>query len=231
MTILTPTAASGARSVPEEMTYVDPARQVVPDERAEVLAGTGLNGPFVADLLSDVLAHERCGAQLYRSIAQRTNNPVLKKQYEHFGNQTVEHVEILEQLVARLGGDPGYVSPAARTTTKAGTGLLESTFLLTGSVDLMTQELVMLDAVLLAEAKDHANWSGLAQLTASLPDGDVRDAFTDAVEKVEPQEDEHLNWASDTRAKMISAQATSRSVRIVGETADKVVANIRSWLD
>jgi ferritin-like metal-binding protein YciE len=136
------------------MTYVEPARTMTPEENEAFLPDAGLNGPFVADLLSDMLAHERCGAQLYRSVSQRTNSPVLRERYDRFGNETVEHVEILEGLVTQLGGDPGYVSPAARTTEKAGMGLLESTFLLSVSVDLMTQELVMLDAVLLAEAKD-----------------------------------------------------------------------------
>jgi len=153
MPTLIPTAAAGARSKPEDMTYVDPARTMRPDEDEAFLADTGLNGPFVADLLSDMLAHERCGAQLYRSVADRTNNPVLRERYKHFGDETVEHVESLEGLIAGLGGDPRYISPAARLTEKAGIGLLESTFLLAGSVDLMSQELVMLDAVLLAEAK------------------------------------------------------------------------------
>src|ERR687892_2860353 len=104
MPTLIPTAATGAVSKPQEMTYVDPARTMTPDEDEAFLEGTGLNGPFVADLLSDMLAHERCGAQLYRSVAERTNNPVLKRQYKHFGDETTEHVEILETLIAQLGG-------------------------------------------------------------------------------------------------------------------------------
>jgi hypothetical protein len=88
MPTLIPTAATGARSVPETMTVVDPARTLPPDEQQGFLAGTELNGPFVADLLSDMLAHERCGAQLYRSVAQRTNNPVLEERYKHFGEET-----------------------------------------------------------------------------------------------------------------------------------------------
>ena len=231
MPILTPTAATGARSAPAEMTYIDPARTMPPDEQKAFLADTDLNGPFVADLLSDMLAHERCGAQLYRSLAGRTNNPILKHRYEHFGEETTEHVEILEQLIGHLGGDPKYVSPSARATTKAGTGLLESTFLLTGSVDLVTQELVMLDAVLLAEAKDHANWECLAGLAETLPEGDIRTAFVDAVEQVRPQEDEHFNWASDMRCKMISAQATSSTLQAAGETVEMVIARVKSWLD
>src|SRR4029453_16094141 len=206
MPTLIPTAATGARSVPEAMTVVDPARTLPPDEQQGFLAGTELNGPFVADLLSDMLAHERCGAQLYRSVAQRTNNPVLEERYMHFGAETVEHVVVLERLIAELGGDPGYVSPAARATEKAGTALLESTFLLAGSVDLMTLELVMLDAVLLAEVKDHANWSSLAAMVEDLPAGEVRESLDAAVDEIEVQEDEHLRWAQDTRCRMISLQ-------------------------
>jgi ferritin-like metal-binding protein YciE len=231
MPILTPTADNGARTVPAEMTYVNPVSLMPADEHKAFLADTKLNGPFVADLLSDMAAHERCGAQLYRSLAGRTNNPLLKKQYEHFGKETATHVTVLETLVERLGGDPMYVSPAARASTKAGTGLLESTFLLTGSVDLMTQELVMLDAVLLAEAKDHANWGCLAALVETLPEGEVRDAFTEAVDAVLPQEDEHFGWAADTRCKMISAQATSRATQVVGEAAETIVSRVKNWLE
>jgi ferritin-like metal-binding protein YciE len=231
MPTLTPTAATGARSRPAEMTYVDPARQVTPDEMNDFLAGTGLNGPFVADLLSDMLAHERCGAHLYAAVAQRTNNPLLKKRYEHFGEETIQHVEILEQLITRLGGDPMYVSPQARATHVADGKLVESTFMLAGSVDLMTQEMVMLDAVLLAEAKDHANWSCLSKLVEKVPEGEVRDALQEACGQVEPQEDEHLGWATDMRCKMVSAQATSRTMQVMGAKAEELVAAIKSWLD
>ncbi len=231
MPILTPTAATGARSAPQPMTYVDPARAMLPNEARAFLEGTELNGPFVADLLSDMLAHERCGTQLYRSVAGRTHNPVLKQGYEQFGTETVEHVEALEGLIGELGGDAGYVSPAARATEKAGTGLLESTFLLAGSVDPMTLELVMLDAVLLAEAKDHANWSCLAGLAEDLPAGDTRTALQAAVEEIEVQEDEHLRWAQDMRCRMISLQATSGPVTSLSMKAEEMAARVKSLFD
>src|SRR5918994_4952790 len=228
MPTITPTAATGARSVPQEMTVVDPARTLAAEEKAAFLEGTGLNGPFVADLLSDMLAHERCGAHLYRSVQQRTNNPVLEERYRHFGEETVQHVAILEQLITELGGDPAYVSPGARATEKAGTGLLESTFLLGGSVDLLTQEQVMLDAVLLAEAKDHANWSCLAAMVEDLPEGDAREALEAAVEEVEVHEDEHLRWAQDTRCRMISLQATSGPTSSLSMKTEEIIARIRN---
>jgi rubrerythrin len=231
MAILEPTATTGARAAPNAMTYVDPARVVLPDEKDAFLADTTLNGPFVADLLSDMLAHERSGARLYRSVAGRTNNPVLKQRYQHFGNETVEHVEILQSLITELGGDPGYVSPAARATEKSGTALLESTFLLAGSIDLLTQELVMLDAVLLAEAKDHANWSCLAAMVEDLPGGDERDALQWAVDDVEVQEHEHLQWARDMRCRMISLQSRSGPTSTLSMKAEEIVSRIKGLFD
>jgi rubrerythrin len=231
MAILEPTAMTGARAAPNAMTYVDPARVVLHYEKDAFLAGTTLNGPFVADLLSDMLAHERSGARLYRSVAGRTNNPVLKQRYQHFGNETVEHVEILQSLITELGGDPGYVSPAARATEKSGTALLESTFLLAGSIDLLTQELVMLDAVLLAEAKDHANWSCLAAMVEDLPGGDERDALQLAVDDVEVQEDEHLQWARDMRCSMISLQSRSGPTSTLSMKAEEIVSRIKGLFD
>jgi hypothetical protein len=227
MPTLIPTVATGARAEPAGLTHVDPARLMLPSEKEEFLAGSGLNGPFVADLLSDMTAHERGGAALYRSVGGRTHNPVLKQKYTHFENQTVEHVEVLESLITRLGGDPGYVSPSARATERAGLNLIESTFLLGGSVDLMTQELVMLDAVLLAEAKDHANWSGLSQLVTAFPEGEIRDAVREAVDRVEPEEDEHVGWAQDMRSKLISAQVQSGAMRTVAAKAEEMVARIQ----
>ncbi|MDD9368591.1 MAG: hypothetical protein PV358_00605 [Acidimicrobiales bacterium] len=231
MPVLTPTAATGARSTPQEMTYVDPARTMLPEEKDAFLADTDLNGGFVADLLSDMLAHERCGAQLYRSVAGRTHNPMLQRKYEEFGEETVTHVGILEDLIDGLGGDPGYVSPAARASEKSGMGLLESTFLLGGSVDLMTQELVMLDAVLLGEAKDHANWACLSALTDELPTGDVRAAFEAAVGQVEAQEDKHLEWAQSMRCRMISMQAKSSAMQTMGAKAEELMARIKGMFD
>jgi hypothetical protein len=160
-------------------------------------------------------------------VGDRTNNPVLKQQYTHFEHHTVEHVEVLETLISRLGGDPGYVSPSARATEKAGLNLVESTFLLGGSVDLLTQELVMLDAVLLAEAKDHANWSGLSQLVDVMPEGEVRDAVREAAERVEPEEDEHIAWAQDMRTKLISVQVRSGPVQTMTAKAEEMVARIQ----
>jgi ferritin-like metal-binding protein YciE len=229
MPTLIPTAATGATAKPMPMSYVDPVLQQVEESLLEFMVGSGLDGPFMADLLSDMLSHERCGAALYRSVAGRTNNPVLRARYEEFGTETVEHIEILEELVASLGGNPGYVSPAARATEKTGSGLVEATFLLGGSLDLVTREQVMLEAVFLAEAKDQANWEGLARLAQAMQPGPEQESVTAATDRVKAQEDEHLLWAKETRAELVSLQAAG-AVSKPGATPRELIEQIEGLL-
>jgi rubrerythrin len=230
MAILTPTKATGATSQPMPMLYVEPERQVTPEMLDLPFAGTGLNGAFLSDFLSAVLTHERCGRHLYRSCEGRSNNPMLQQKYREFGAQTERHVEILEQLIAGAGGNPAYVSAQARAIEGMDSKLLESTFMLDGSIDVMTAEMAMLDAVFVAESVDHANWQTLAQLTGELPEGSMRDAFRQAVDEVEQQEDEHLEWALGTRAHLTMLQARSDMLTTVGAKAEELVARVRNWV-
>jgi len=226
-----PTYEDGATTKLLPTLAVEPERAVDPDRFAELPSLDGVNGGFVADLLSDMTMHERCGHHLYKSVATRTHNPMLQRKYEEFGEETERHIEILQTLVGELGMSPAYVSPSARATEGTASKLLESTFLLSGSVDIMTQELVMLDAVLLAETRDHANWSGLADLVDAFPEGDGRDAVRRAVQQVEPEEDEHLEWAKTTRKTLISRQVKSTAMAKVATGAENLMARISSWLD
>jgi rubrerythrin len=229
MTILHPTKDKGATTKPMPMVYVEDAQQTTNEDLDALFEGTGLNGAFIADLLSGMLTHERCGRHLYRTVETRTNNPMLKSKYKEFGAETERHAEILEQLIAQTGGNPNYVSPQARAVQGMDTKLVESTFMLGGSLDMMTTEMAMLDAVFVAESVDHANWSTLSRLVDELPAGPIQDAFRQAVGEVEPQEDEHLSWAKETKAKMVSLQARSPVMATVGAKAEEIVAHIRGW--
>lgn len=228
-TTLMPTFDTGATARPGEVVRVDPRRSRDGDELAPALAAEGLNAPFIADILSAMLTHERCGRHLYRSVAGRTNNPMLKRKYEQFGNETEHHVEVLERLIVAGGGDPQYVSPAARAVEGTNTHLLQSTFLLSGSVDVMTQEMVMLDAVLMAEAMDHANWGTLTEMVPTLPEGPIRDAFLAAAQEVDADEDNHLAWARSTKTQMTLLQAQSSTMAKAGAVAEEMVERVKGW--
>ena len=229
MPVLTPTKANGATAKPNEVLYVDPACQVSDEALAEQMSVDNMNAAFMADLLSGMLAHERCGVHLYRAVATRSNNPMLKRRYEEFGQETLHHVEVLEQLITELGGDPNFVSPTARAVHGMDSNLVESTFMLNGALDVMTREMAMLDAVFLAESMDHANWQLLSQLVDRM-EGDTRDTFASAVEQVEGQEDEHLEWARTTKARLVMLQATGSMAETVGLATEELIARVRNWL-
>jgi len=230
MTTLIPTKTAGATAKPNDLLYVDPAAAVTDEDIAAQIAVDGLNTIFVADLLSAMLAHERCGAHLYRAVATRSNNPVLKRRYEEFGQETAHHVEILEALITETGGNPNYVSGTARAVEGMDSKLLESTYMLNGAVDLMTAELAMLDAVFLAESMDHANWHTLAELASKMPEGDIRTSVQAAVDEVERQEDEHLEWAKTTKARLAQVQAESSLTATLGLKAETMLARIQECI-
>jgi hypothetical protein len=158
MAVLTITKDRGGATKVSPALYAEATQQMTDETLAAFMPDSGMNGPFLADLMSGMLAHEQCGTHLYRSCEGRTNNPMLQRKYRELGAETERHVEILMGLIQAAGGHPGYVSPTARAVHGMDTKLVESTFALNGSLDLMTAEMAMLDAVFLAESMDHANW-------------------------------------------------------------------------
>lgn len=106
---------------------------------------------------------------------------------------------------------------------------LQATFLLSGSLDIMTQEMAMLDAVFLAESMDHANWELLGNLRDQMPDGDAKDAIAAAVSQAAPDEDEHLMWARTTKARMVSMQAQSSTATTAMMKTEELIATVRGW--
>jgi len=215
VTTLHPTKGTGAAAKPTAVTYVDPAHDAT--ATPPVQAPDGLDPDELTDLLSAMLTHERCGAHLYRSVATRTTNEDLRTTYQEFGAQTERHVAILEELVTELGGNPQYVSASARLTERAAAGLLESTFMLDGSAGQPDRELAMLEAVTLAEAKDHANWDFLVASIANLPDTREARALRAATEQVEPEEEQHLSWCRDTRAQLLRARLFTDDAVVTAE--------------
>jgi|1186.fasta_scaffold02399_2 rubrerythrin len=228
MTVITPTRSNGARSVPIEMTEVPPEATMPADVLSALAPDAGVNGQFLSDLLSGFLAHEQCGVHLYRTVAGATANPVLQGKYRQFLGQTEHHVEVLTQLITELGGDPLYVSPTARLVHGMNTYLLQSVVLAAGSADELPREMAMLEAVLLAETKDHADWAFLSALCDELPEGSSREAIRRAVEEVEPDEDEHVGWAKSTWNRMTQMQVSSSTMMKITDFAEKAFASVKN---
>ena len=198
MPTLTPTKADGATPKPDaDLVRRARGQMSTRDAGCTHAAGTGVDSVFVADLLSAMLAHERCGMHLYRSVAGRTTGRA-KKQYEEFGGRPSSTSKSSSDS-SRKRRQPDYVE-LPRLVRSRGHGHQHS------SVDVLPRGLDRPgnpgdgDARrgLLAETVDHANWTTLAALVEQLPDGDLREASA-AVNEVEQQEDEHVGWAAHDR--------------------------------
>jgi rubrerythrin len=207
MPTFTPTKDRGATTKASPVLYAEDACVVDDAMLEEQVNIPGVDVAFVADLLSACLAHERCGVHLYRSCAARTMDPELRKAYEDFGAETARHVAILEAIITESRGNPNYVSPRARAVEATDTKLLESTFLAAGGLDVADREMAMLEAVLIAETIDHANWETMRRLGEAMPAGPERDGLSAAVGEVLVEEDKHLGWAAETRGKLIMTSA------------------------
>ena len=189
----------------------------------------GANPTFLADLLSAFLMHERCGAELYREVSERTKNPTLKNKYDEFGKETQKHTEILTRVIRDLGGKPDYVSPSAHGVESQDRSLVQSTISLPND-DLMAKEMAMLDAVFLAESIDHANWEAVSRIARQFEGKRLGDVLGSAAREVEPEEDKHLSWASSTREKLSMMQVKSSAMSTVGQKAEELMARVQEAL-
>lgn len=155
---------------------------------------------ILLDKLSEFLMVEQGGLELYRVAASRCTRPALRAKYEEFGRETAHHREVLVNLITRLQGNPDYVSPTARVAQYKASKLLGAAVQMDG-LSQAEVELNDLENVLLAETKDHADWQLLAQIANTAP-AEVQSVLKGAVDEVEEQEDEHLEWARQTLSEL-----------------------------
>ncbi|HYE73989.1 MAG TPA: hypothetical protein VEF04_11695, partial [Blastocatellia bacterium] len=186
-------------------TIAEPECQMTSAELQALAVDAPVSKIFLANLISAFSSHERCGVHLYRTAAGMTKIPEFRERYEEFGRETENHVRILAELTTAMGGDPMYVSPQARIDEALNSKMME-TILLNGSIDDLTQELTMLDTVILAETRCHANWELLSLMADQVPDSAMKQALQDAVSQVGPQEDEHIRWARQMWQQTLLAQ-------------------------
>lgn len=212
------------------MMVVHPDREVIDDDLSRVAAGTGLNGPFVADLLASCAAHERTGLNLFKALEARSNNPAAKRRFSQFQTDAITAVGVLERLMEQLGVPLHYASPPARMTEAIDSKIVEA-FLLTGAADDMTIELKGIEAVMLASTMCLANTALLRSLAQGLDEGsEARKAFDTAIGALAPVQEEHLEWAVSMQQEMVLGQARSSIVQKAGAAAEAVVGKVRDVL-
>jgi hypothetical protein len=229
MPILTVTKDAGATVKPGPMVTAAPTQTVADDQLAGVASGSGLNAPFVADVLSMSVTHERDGVQLYTALGSMTANPMLQTAFKGFRTDTLRCVDVYEGLINRLGGSSLYASPAARMTEQMDAHLLQ-TFLGSGSADPLTLDMTMVDAVLTATMVCVANTELLLDLSGAADDGDAKAAMVEAASQLGPAQRERLEWARETRRTMAMTQANHPLVQKAARAVEGVVAKVKDTL-
>src|SRR6185503_9343332 len=72
---------------------------------------------------------------------------------------------------------------------------------------ILTRELAMLDAVVLALTIDNSNWELLAEICSELDDGPERAAVTGVLDQVRSDLTDNHAWAVQTRKRLVLMQA------------------------
>jgi rubrerythrin len=158
------------------------------------------------DLLSEFLAVEQGGQELYEKALELVFDSEVKTKFREFLKQTMTHQKVLTEIISKLGGNPRAQSHTAKIATQKAQGLLRTM----GEPGLSRDQnqLNAMENIVLAETKDHADWELLGKIVRQTTDARLRDVLASAAKNVEQEEDEHLNW---TRKKLGELQMAALS--------------------
>jgi len=145
----------------------------------------------VRELLYQALETELGGVQIYTTALRCVENDELKEEWEEYLEQTQQHVQIVQDVLTKLGLDPNEETPGRKVVRHIGEALVESMEMALNEGGPGAAQLVATEAVVLAETKDHQNWHLIGEIIKNAK-GELAKALKDAHDQVEPEEDEHL---------------------------------------
>ena len=167
--------------------------------------------PQLKELLLQSLEHERGGVLIYQTALECVVNKDVRKEWEKYLAQTKEHVELLSGACVDLGVDPKEKTPGCAVVQHMGKSLVQVMKLALSTGDPAAAELVACDCVVLAETKDHMNWSLIGECVVALKDDPAASSLAAAYEQIEDEEDEHLyhskGWGRELWIKSLGMQA------------------------
>jgi ferritin-like metal-binding protein YciE len=156
--------------------------------------------PQLEELLLQSLETELGGVQVYETAIECAVNDDLREEWSEYLEQTRNHVEVLHRVFDVFDLDAEKESEGRSAVAGLGKALVQAMESARDAGDAEAAQLVAAECVVLAETKDHQNWS-LLSLVATKLDGDERRVLEDAVSEVEDEEDEHLyhtaGWARE----------------------------------
>lgn len=149
----------------------------------------------VKELLLQALETEMGGVKIYKTAIKCAVNADLKKEWQEYLEQTVHHEEIVRQVFAELELDPEEMTPGRQIVKHIGESLIEAMEMALKAGDPAAAQLVAAECVVLAETKDHQNWSLIGEVSKKAK-GAMEKSLRAAHDEVEDEEDEHLYHTS-----------------------------------
>jgi len=150
-----------------------------------------MNEEQMQELLYQALQVEMGGVEVYETALRCVQNEDLKEEWEEYLEQTERHVEIVQEIFAKLGLDPERETPGRAVVRHIGESLVKAMEMALESGPPEAAELVATECVVHAETKDHLDWELIGML-AGKAKGETAQALREAHKQVEDQEDEHL---------------------------------------
>src|SRR5688572_9355886 len=146
----------------------------------------------INELLYQALETEIGGVAVYTSAVECAINPDLKREWQEYLEQTEHHVEVLRNVLEKLGLDPEAETPGRPVVRHLGESLVMAMALARKSGGPPeAAQIVAAECVVLAETKDHMNWHLIGQLGRELDDQAAAAVLKAAYDEIEDQEDEH----------------------------------------
>jgi rubrerythrin len=151
-------------------------------------------------LLYQALETELGGVQIYETALVSAPNDDLRKEWEHYLEQTRHHVELVEGALKEFGLDPTADTPGRKVVHHIGESLVKAIALAQSEASPDQAQIVAAECVTLAETKDHLNWELIGEVVKRLT-GDSAKVLRAAYKEVEDEEDKHLyhntGWARE----------------------------------
>ena len=143
------------------------------------------------ELLLQMMETELGGEQVYRAALGCVLNEDLKKEWEKYLEETIEHQRVVSAACEALHIDCDEDAPARQVVRHIGSSLVKAMELAAQSGDGHLAALVACECGVHAETKDQANWELLARLAESAQ-GETARILQDAYGQAGQDERHHL---------------------------------------
>ncbi|MGE8564890.1 hypothetical protein D3C85_164120 [compost metagenome] len=149
------------------------------------------NAKQINELLYQALETEIGGLAVYETAVACAVNADLKKEWKEYLEETRTHHRVLLTVFEQLGLDPAEQTPGREVVRHLGESMVKAMKMAVNAGDAGAAQLVATECVVLAETKDHANWS-LIGLLAEQHSGKEAAILKQAHDAVAQDEDHHL---------------------------------------